>query len=65
MGLTVFIHSSVFASLQSTCSALVSVGFVDKTRFPGLAGVLSVPADGSFEETGTSVASENVVMFAR
>ena len=46
---------------------MVSVGFVDNARtfFLGFANVLPAFSDRALEETGTSVAGEDVVVFSR
>lgn len=61
------IHSHVEALSQPTRSTLIAMRLIHYTDAvgSGLAGVLSVPANGPLEEPGTSVARVNSIMFPR
>ena len=63
----VLVHADLGAPLEPAGPALVPVGLVHQagTLGLGLAHVLPVPPDGSLEEAGAPVASENPVVFPR
>ena len=56
--LTVFVHVGREALVQSTCPALIAMGFVDRAAIFQIAlrfaSVHSIPVDGTFEEPGTT-----------
>ena len=62
----VFVHSDFEAFAEAAGAALIAVRLVHDARsFTfGLADVLPVAADGTFEESGASVAGEYSVVFA-